>query len=1264
MFDAGGSHFEEEIIMVTINEKTITETDIFIASETKPTNQAVVITVNYPESAVGKEYKIGTGGPWGAYTTPLKFEDNGTVFARWANEVGGVPVESSFVVRNIDKVVPTILIKGVADGGFFLNEVIPAVTVTDNLDSLATLESTVTLNGKDYSLGTPISSQGIHTLVVSVADLAGNTATDKVTFSIKKDLEIIGSIPEKITSKFGEVTIELDPLFNNISGGPVTYEAQVEDGIIASTTINNSRLTVSGLKQGSTTITIIAKSASIYSNVLSMQLTVDNAIPTITLDDDTWSLVGDEEKLIVTGLIKDPDMDSQTVTGSLGDLTETACIPEADKETESWTLTFNTDVLAPGVYRPVTVETIDEFGGKDTVSRTKPIVRVSGDANLYKLVVARYESDTGQEANQWTEHMHRVLLEAYLAVQIYASSDTEDNLLAAKEKVSGLKMGTVKADFQSLFIGNIDSVNKDIDKLSNEMLKDIGITNLMSRNETAYKNAGIQYRRDLAVDLTEEDFQKVIDSVNSVVVVETEQTPVNLQESKIVIGVLNKGTLKGFMTQRLITETLRYINEDIEKLTASELEFIGVKNVQVHYLAGYKEHLALYQPLSQEKIQSVIDVYNHLQITLVEMRVGEIAKYNSLVNSLDESKLKTSLINIKEILIKLLNYEISGSEPVLEEANNAIDLIKTATTDNIRYMVVASEAMHTSLQSSSKESVENAMESIKKLSEGDYKKRLLKTVEDTYRDFLQSLPVLVTEIVKVDADTLNTDYVETSHEGTVSAENEFGLLQSSISITKAVGLVSPVEAQSSEGNPYNPGGEIASVIKPSANVESTVGLLEVAQSIADVKPTDVKEPVTVTPINMDLKTIQNSNVNSITDSIKEGNNQDSAGAANLTTQSTKVIEEATPEVAIIPALVPEQPVLEDNTSIDSMTVKVEGIEKENGYEFVIEEETVLGIIEQRTEKVIMAKDALVFIEIPTGSIDYEKLKKDLGSYGMNINLIKLDEENYRLSVRAVSQNKELEIKDFDKHITVSLLDEGLVERVEKVATTQSVAISAVKSVVLRKDGDNVTAVPHIYNGKMATIKTTKTGQFTLKQQLITFDDTADIYSKDDIEELAARHILFGTTETKYSPNAKISRAQLAVMIARAMDLQTATESHFKDIKGKWYASDVQALYEAGIAVGKTSSVFDPNTYVTREKAASMMSRVLTYAGMNIDASNLVMDYVDSDEISDDARADVAILKSLGIMTGKEDNQFDPQAALTRAQVAKVLSATLKRAKLI
>ncbi|MCC6811332.1 MAG: Ig-like domain repeat protein [Deltaproteobacteria bacterium] len=80
----------------------------------------------------------------------------------------------------LDATPPSITIAGVADGALVAGPVSLTVMVTDaHSTSLA-----LTLDGAPYAQGTPISSDGGHTLVAIATDAAGNEATASRTFTI------------------------------------------------------------------------------------------------------------------------------------------------------------------------------------------------------------------------------------------------------------------------------------------------------------------------------------------------------------------------------------------------------------------------------------------------------------------------------------------------------------------------------------------------------------------------------------------------------------------------------------------------------------------------------------------------------------------------------------------------------------------------------------------------------------------------------------------------------------------------------------------------------------------------------------------------------------------------------------------------------------------------------------------------------------------------------------------------------------------------
>ena len=178
-----------------------------------------------------------------------------------------------------------------------------------------------------------------------------------------------------------------------------------------------------------------------------------------------------------------------------------------------------------------------------------------------------------------------------------------------------------------------------------------------------------------------------------------------------------------------------------------------------------------------------------------------------------------------------------------------------------------------------------------------------------------------------------------------------------------------------------------------------------------------------------------------------------------------------------------------------------------------------------------------------------------------------------------------------------------------------------------------------------------------------FTDIENVFSKDEILALYAAGITTGTTATTFSPNRNITRAQFAVMIARALKLQSNKETAFTDVKGKWYQKEVQALAEAGIVRGVNATTFNPNAYITRQQAAALIFRMLEYKGYKATVAANALSFKDADKVFDYAKQAISELQAQDIMTGSNGYLY-PQSNLTRAQMAKILKRSLELVNLI
>ncbi|WP_341323210.1 DUF4430 domain-containing protein [Solibacillus sp. FSL H8-0523] len=217
-------------------------------------------------------------------------------------------------------------------------------------------------------------------------------------------------------------------------------------------------------------------------------------------------------------------------------------------------------------------------------------------------------------------------------------------------------------------------------------------------------------------------------------------------------------------------------------------------------------------------------------------------------------------------------------------------------------------------------------------------------------------------------------------------------------------------------------------------------------------------------------------------------------------------------------------------------------------------------------------------------------------------------------------------------------------------------------VVLQLVDGQYRAVPHTVVDGVVTILTKTSGTFIVSNEQVSFSDIDNLFSKEEIEFLANRHVVLGA-DGAFMPNSALTRGQFAMMIARALGLQTSENNPFTDTVGKEYEKDVQALFEAGITTGTSDTTFDPTAKITREQSAAFMARVFEYMGMKANTSSTVS-YSDDEAISSVYAAAIALLAEYDIMTGKSDGTFDPKGHLSRAEMAKIFKRTLNKAGLM
>ncbi|HZG78219.1 MAG TPA: S-layer homology domain-containing protein, partial [Paenibacillus sp.] len=154
-----------------------------------------------------------------------------------------------------------------------------------------------------------------------------------------------------------------------------------------------------------------------------------------------------------------------------------------------------------------------------------------------------------------------------------------------------------------------------------------------------------------------------------------------------------------------------------------------------------------------------------------------------------------------------------------------------------------------------------------------------------------------------------------------------------------------------------------------------------------------------------------------------------------------------------------------------------------------------------------------------------------------------------------------------------------------------------------------------------------------------------------------------------APEAKVTRAQFAALLVRALGLTERTgDGTFADVaSGAWYAGAAEAASEAGLATGFEDGTFRPDAAITREQMAVMIGRAIEAAGRQAPAASAegaLHAFGDASAISSWARSAVAASAEAGIVRGGADATFRPAGLATRAESAAMLKRLLQYVEFI
>lgn len=158
------------------------------------------------------------------------------------------------------------------------------------------------------------------------------------------------------------------------------------------------------------------------------------------------------------------------------------------------------------------------------------------------------------------------------------------------------------------------------------------------------------------------------------------------------------------------------------------------------------------------------------------------------------------------------------------------------------------------------------------------------------------------------------------------------------------------------------------------------------------------------------------------------------------------------------------------------------------------------------------------------------------------------------------------------------------------------------------------------------------------------------WAKSNIEYVYDHSLMNGYPEGIFAPENSITRAEFATVMSKFMELgeDSAAADKFSDVDGHWAKGYIGALYSREIVNGVSDIEFAPDANVTRQEIATILARAFKLTEKSADV------FADNASIAEWASDFVYMTKAAGYMQGDENNNFNPIANATRAEVATII----------
>ena len=179
------------------------------------------------------------------------------------------------------------------------------------------------------------------------------------------------------------------------------------------------------------------------------------------------------------------------------------------------------------------------------------------------------------------------------------------------------------------------------------------------------------------------------------------------------------------------------------------------------------------------------------------------------------------------------------------------------------------------------------------------------------------------------------------------------------------------------------------------------------------------------------------------------------------------------------------------------------------------------------------------------------------------------------------------------------------------------------------------------------------------------DVTKDMDIYDDVKYVYDRGIMIGMSDTLFGPDTRLSRTMLVTVLYRMEGKPGAGYAGvFSDIPaGVWYSDAVEWAAAEGIILGYGDGAFGVNDDVTREQLATILWRYAKWKDYDVSVGEdtNILSFNDALDTSDWAMAAMQWAIGSGVLEGDANGYLNGGEPATRAEIAKAIHVFLENA---